>query len=687
MSPMVVNIIIWSLTAVLVVAFLAFARRDLAMLVRRPAANMGTGLGRIWAVARTCVFEALTARVWLVPLFWLAICLILCSFVRPFDETERIGLYVRILLLSQTFLVLLTCLILAVVSMPRDREKRIMITNASKPLSRLEIFLGKITGFCTVAALLLVAMTVGSYVFLSVADWQIKSKAAQLYALEERDYANAIANQTGNPVPPNESLKRVADEGALFAHNYISVPRGGMQIAGYVEFTEAGTKLYIKGGSQQRAIFQFGEGRRGMLATPEPQDSLYQTGADPFFFLRLGIRLPPGKQLTELPQFQLTVRPLAGTQRTQEKTVRMDERGIIQWAPDRPEEFTERGPVQLTVQCLTPDVLIEIPVDASGQNSQFGIGWVPARVQEPGKEIMQPALPVARIIGFEKREKQQIAGPDPKKSDAPILAARDQAIYRFSGESLRNVPVNSKGEFTLTMVLDIEKTANYTIDTMALVEVYNRDNPRERQYKVVPVVEKRATTVTLPANVLGDDKSRGDLYVHVSCNTAGHWLAFNEQSVRIAQPNTPFIVNLIKSELVIFFEAALLIIIGVTCSVRLGWAVAALTSIAAFVLGNFLEFIRSFLDVSGLSLFGYNMTTETSGFIRFVDAVIAVFFKFIYFLARFLPDFTQFDALRYIVESRNMPWMHLTGNIILAVIYALPFIAVGYLLIRKQELG
>ena len=56
-------------------------------------------------------------------------------------------------------------------------------------------------------------------------------------------------------------------------------------------------------------------------------------------------------------------------------------------------------------------------------------------------------------------------------------------------------------------------------------------------------------------------------------------------------------------------------------------------------------------------------------------------------LAQMLPDFRRFDPTVHILQFRNMPWSELGVDALWMVIFALPIIAVGYLMIRKQELA
>ena len=147
-----------ALRAIVVLLFLFFGGRELLQLFRRPAPNMGTGLNRIWSVGRTTMLEAWAGRVWLLPILWLIASFVLVSTVRPFDESERMPLNIKMLLTGQEWLLLIMMWVMACLSLPRERERKVIITNASKPLSRLEIVLGKMWGFSMMAGVMVLVM-------------------------------------------------------------------------------------------------------------------------------------------------------------------------------------------------------------------------------------------------------------------------------------------------------------------------------------------------------------------------------------------------------------------------------------------------------------------------------------------------------------------------------------------------
>ncbi len=248
----------YAIVALLLLAFLLLAYRNLALLfVSR--GTLSAGRSRIWAVARTAILEAWAGRVWALPLLWFAACFIINLFVSPYDEQDRIAIYLRVFLTAQELLALIFLGILAAFSFPveslwverpKERERRTIINTASKPLSRLEYFLGKALGFSVTAAALLLIMGLTTWAYIYVADLRVRSREAAAYAKEVIDYqADPRTHE-----PPSEGLKYRAAHGVLAAHNFVT-PRS-MQIAGYIDYDSDPPLRFLKGGSQEHALFR-----------------------------------------------------------------------------------------------------------------------------------------------------------------------------------------------------------------------------------------------------------------------------------------------------------------------------------------------------------------------------------------------------------------------------------------------
>jgi len=687
---MISSLIAMSVAAVLLLLFLLVAARDLSMLVRHPARGMGTGISRVWAVARTTLLEAWTSRAWmLIPLQILASVVLLLA-VRPFDESERIPLYIRVLFTIQEILILLLFWVMASVSLPRDRFFKTIVTNASKPLSRLEIILGKMTGFSVAAFLLLMVMGATSWVMLLVADHQVRSNAAAEYALAADDFKQK-EKDLKQAVPPPENKKLLAEQGSLFALNYITVPKDGMSIVGNVQTTPTGLIRYLKGGSSEIAIYRFSPQLQG-----DPGADVGGPGERPFFYFHFPVE-PWGRNIPPRVVIHVTAVRAKQRLRPQEKTLvlNVQDGGTALWEPENVDELfsfpgeRDNGEIEVTVSCATDGVFLRIldgaPKGAATDPQDFNILAAPSR-SSPRFNI---PLPNPRVRGFERRDRQQVSGPTKKEMEkwggnVPL----EVAIYRFPGKDLAKIPVDN-GNFNLSLLMDVDKESNPEIDTIAGVEVYNENSPTDRYDLEVPVIEKRTTIAPIPEKYLGgpDPAKRGDLVVMLRCQTMGHWLSLLDNSVRIEKPPSSFVFNLFKSELILFFEAALLIIICVAWSVRLGWPVAMLTAATFFCLGSMRGFIADIQDLGGMAALGFPPMGEHGAGYNFLDKLLAGTWDILGFIIALTPDFRRYDPLVFITQLRNMPLANLFLDLGWTVLYALPFIGLGYLMIRKQELG
>lgn len=673
--PSLVNLIAWGIATLFVLAFLLLAWRDLARLITRPG-TLGFGLGRAWAVGRTTFREAWAARAWGAVLVWAIVCGILLLVVRPHDETEVFSLYVPILMRGQEYVMLVMMLVLACFSLPRERERRTIITTGAKPLSRLELFLGKIFGFVSLSVVLLAMMGVLSWGALHIANQKIKSDAARQYAKEVEDYQNSKEGRT----PPSEALKRVANDGLLRAANYITAPKNGMQVAGQIDYRTDPPTRFLKGGSSQFMLYRF------PTLWGDPR------GVRPSFLFRFAAFPATDKPLPPEINLQVTVAPAGASMLSaiQEKTVTMrtpqgQPEGLMigQWWPDIGAIFSygnTAGPaVDMKISCNTEGVYLAVISQNKASNSNVLVLDVdPAKYGEP---VVAPAYP-PHILGFEKRDLQQIAGPDPKDP----ASEPEVASWRFVDIDPDKIPGVGGDKFELAMYLDIEKQRNNELPTRARIAAYNRFSFAEPYYVEVNVEEKRQTTVLLPRSLL---VKGADLVVDVRCITPGHWIGGKYDSLRLEQPPSPFFFNLIKSETVILCELILLVAISVACSIRLGGPVAMLMGAMCYLLGSIFQFVRDTAGSSVNMLFNVWDQQQLQGnwLYEIFNALVAAVIKSVAFLTYLLPDFTRFDPVGFITDSRNIPLLTVGWDLLWVVAYALPFVAIGYLLIRKQELA
>jgi hypothetical protein len=236
------------------------------------------------------------------------------------------------------------------------------------------------------------------------------------------------------------------------------------------------------------------------------------------------------------------------------------------------------------------------------------------------------------------------------------------------------------------MYLEVDKQKNHEWPTEAAVIAYTPLTQRTPELRAVNVAEKRLTEITLPVSLLAVDS---DLFVDLRCLMPGHWIGGNNLSVRVQLAETPFIWNLIKSEIVIFAEVVLLVIIAVAASLRLGGWVAMLVTAVAYLLGNMVPTIEATVLQGASSIFNPAEQQQMAGspIFQFFIGVYGVLLKIVYVVVKALPDFRVFDPLGFILDWRNMPLTALGLTLFWTALYALPFVALAYLLVRKQELA
>ncbi len=683
---------------VVVIIFILLVYKDAIKLFTRPG-TLGTGLGRIWAIARLSVYEAWAAKAWVVPIIWLVACTLIILLTRAFDNSmERVGLYLRVLLGGQEFLSLILLGVMACYSFPRERDRRTIITTASKPISRLELFLGKVAGFCTVALLLLGVMMVLTWGFMLVTNQVIKNSAQQELIKQQTEF-----KQLARDTPPSPALRRAAEEGELHAYDYITAP-AGMQVCGGIDYKTDPPTLLMRGGSPQKVSYVLGLHTGKGLSRTDFSGVPAAPNKTPFFHFQFGYEdITTFKVVDPL---KITVRAFLVNHPSifEERTLTLvDYRGapvtVANWAVETPYQFfwyegaDDPGPIALDISCNTAHRNLRIYAGSNADESNvFAVDLDPARV--PGGTLA--ALGSPRIRGFEKGDAQQIAGPPASvfllASDIQPVALgqlTEVATWRFHDIKTSDVPVDAEGNFALSLQLDQDRK-DAGSKTEYDVRVYS---PLDMKKPFMPpklvLDEKRLTMLKVPATVL--DSKGSDLVVDIRCLTPNHWIEASDNSVRIERTPSFFLLNLVKSELVIFCECALLILIGVTCSLRLGWPVAMLLAGVCYLLGTLQQFVYDMTQSRSYSLLSFaesNKVKESMPVAYGIgNALMNTSVNMLKFLVNALPDFTRFDSIKYIVDSRSMPWWDLLVMAGALGLYAIPFIAIGYLMIRKQELA
>lgn len=644
---------------IILIAFVLTAFRDIA--------RIGTGISRAWAVGRTTFIEAWHNRMWAIPIIWLVICLILgFSIVRGYTPGSEVRVYLTIFIRAQEIILLVYLGILACLALPRERERKTLITTGSKPVTRLELLLGKIMGLGAAALAMLLVMMLFTWAFMKVVDHRIRADAMAVYQVQKKNYNTLVRH-----VPPDFGLLYTAEHGVLQAQNYIT---GTLRIAGMINYATNPPTRYLKGGSTETVYFEF---------PSIPANLTYQ----PDFLFRFGL-LPPGHPA----KIHITAIQRDNPMVTEEATVKLNPAGAAAWTPKHPFRFFSYsdpqsgkvfnpGPVVLKVMCPTFHVYLQIGDGTHLNNTSCIVTGVnAAMLHQHGVDYILPK-PDPVITGFKENGWQEITGPGKTGRTPPEVAS-----WEFKHLNPLDIPKTKNGKFTVHLLCGVSKETNEAIPTNAALIAYSRDDPTNPVRMLrLHINEKRVTVVHLPERLLDGSP----LIVNISSIVHGHWLKIKTNSVRIMQKPSSFIGNLFKTELIVFCEVILLVTIGVVSGTALGWPVALLTTMCCYILGNLFHFISVLAKANGFELLNLVQQHRLQGvwYYQLGSFISGVMVHILDILVYLLPNFTRFSPLPYITASRNMPWLFLAQNIFAAIISMIPAVAFGYIVMRKRELS
>ena len=661
----------YAVIAILVVAFVLLAFRDVG--------RLRTGIFRAWAIGRTTIAEAWNARIWAIVPIWFLICLVISLLVRPYSAASQVEIYLTILLRAQLVMLLVYLGILSCVSLPRERERRTLITTGSKPISRLELLLGKVMGICAAGLAMLVLMTIITWGFMAVINMHIRHDAAVLYAHEKHSY-NALVRR----IPPEPGIRYTAQHGVLQAQNYYT---GTLRIAGLINYQTNPPERALKGGSSETLYFEF-PSLPGTFASP------------PVFLLRFVVlRMNPGaKPNAPAQQTSAMLQPVkihvtavlrANPMVTAQQSLTLNQNGTVEWRPKNWTQFFslydpvtgqlyDPGPVLLKVTCPTLGAYLFFGAGTKAQPAaclalNLDQSRVPAGMMSP--------KPNPVITGFKSNNKQEIVGPSYSHPGIPA----EVASFEFPHLPDKKIPIGKHGNFTVHLFLSVDKQENEALPAIADITAFTLADPTHPVRMQLRFAEKHLTVMKLPKSLL----DASPLVINIQSNYPGHWIKLTQNSVQIVRPPSPFIVNLAKSEFIIFCEVVLLVVIGVTASARLGWPVAMLATMVCYVLGNLFHFVYQLMIQGGFGLYGPYIDSKMKGlwYYQIGSFITAVMVKMLYALVRLMPDFTKFDPLHDIIISRNLPWQVPAVDAGWTLACALPILALGYLLLRRQELA
>ncbi len=149
---------------------------------------MRFSLKRAWAISGVCFAESIRKRVlWITPLAIVGV-IGITQFQKAPDEQDAVRQSLKICLFATALVVMLTSIILACTNLPKEIESRVIYTIVTKPITRLEVILGKVIGFARVALAMILIMGLFTWGYMRVSAHQKRQQIA--YRLQEGDVSD-----------------------------------------------------------------------------------------------------------------------------------------------------------------------------------------------------------------------------------------------------------------------------------------------------------------------------------------------------------------------------------------------------------------------------------------------------------------------------------------------------------------
>src|SRR5262245_45835287 len=139
----------------------------LAVVLAPVLLSIGTRLrwGRIWAMARLSLKEAVRSRVVLI-FGAMALIFLFADWFVPYKQEDQVRNYVRVLYWSMTPLFLMTASLLGSFGIPTDVKSQAIHTIVTKPVEKFEIVLGRFLGYAVLITVGLATVTGVSMVYM-----------------------------------------------------------------------------------------------------------------------------------------------------------------------------------------------------------------------------------------------------------------------------------------------------------------------------------------------------------------------------------------------------------------------------------------------------------------------------------------------------------------------------------------
>ena len=609
-------------------------------------------LGRIWAISSVCFRDAIRRRVlWITPLAMLGI-FVVSQLQKPVDEYDAIRLTTKLCFFTTGIVVTVIAIITACTNLPREIESRVVYTIVTKPVTRLEIIIGKLLGFSRVTGAILLIMGLFSFGYLEIRSWWLGRQISQTLQSPSLDLST------------RNWLSHYQETGLLVSQS-VSYPQSMMQ---YARMPSGGDR-WIQGGNQDAVV----------IFAPTPDQLANVAGMGYVFRVKyepVDPKHPPATpptlslQILDDRNGTMVIAPdqlLAGKQVTLSDPT--GQTPVIAQVPtDRANQLLGLNRYQLQVACTSSDYLLSMKPDAV----TLGV------VDPSGKmsEIKPEVVPILR--GSSGRSGQQLQGPD--RGIQPL------AMFQFRNTRIDSA-VNGQVPFELKAPIDHGGAdAESGVPTEVEIRVYDRPKDKDKAPRLSPPVKvypetRKTVFFTLPAEYC----SNQDFDLLVRNLTPGHTVSLSGDVLSLVNERGSFALNLFKGLFVLWLFTILTAAVALCASTFLSWPIAVVLTVL-IILGNWMV---SNLDLgSGL---GAQIANEffqnDSKIATTVNQSVESLSKLLQMVAGFLPDIGPFGVTEQIERGIMISPAQFIAPVIILALFGLPLVTAAYVFLRNKEVA
>jgi ABC-type transport system involved in multi-copper enzyme maturation permease subunit len=694
------------------------------------------GLRRIAVIAGGTVVEAVRRRVLLVVPLWFVVVALVALFLRPLDRgQDDYRLACRLFVFSQAVVACASVSLLAAFDLDGERRRRTLFTLLVKPVTRLELVAGKIAGHSLTAALLVACMGALHYGYFLWRDLKgVPEAAAEVERIRRRH-----EDDPAKFGPPEPALEEAAREGSL-AIREVRDPAAPAEVFGLLH---EGMR-WMRSGSGQQAVAVFPNIRRadgfdaprvvaafhglpirtllmrdhgrtadarGILSVPLSFLCLINPLGNPKDQVAVKYPLQLSEELTPiLPESALDE---SARLDFRSRRIRVDPRS------DQPFQFNaffpvptnmiDRGPLEIRVSVDTFGFYAGI--DPAGSIRVTGVEGGGADGQ--GGEL-SPATPI-RLEASRFRNRPAIMGvseardptvpfsqvPGPKDFYPP-----DKAVWVFPGLHPEDLDGDRPAELRFKFIVDVndeafaETLARFTLEAEGVKEPYVVDRGVE---------ENRPLVIAVPERFLNGKPLR----VTVMCRSTSHILGFDGESARIVvsrsgasllrllegapalRPSPAwanrlgYAVAVVQTGAVIWMQATVLAAVGLTCGTFLSWPIALLSVVFTIIVG----FVKTLIVPLGVGhemwrvLYIMDPGMKETWYLTALKWTVFVLARFVALSGFLAPDLREYGEMDLISRGQSIPLSLMAGDAVVALSGVLPFLLLGYAVMRWREAG